>query len=537
MTWSDRLRPIQAERCETLHHQCRAAQARYQLFAQTPECRLPVVVAVSGGLDSVVLLHLLHDLTAEWGVTLHIAHLDHNLRPDSALDAALVGQLAHTLELPFHTERLPPGSLTRPGSDGLEAAARRARYRFLTEVALTVTPPDQTPVIALAHHANDQAETLLLHLVRGSGLQGLGGMRWVSERRIGTFWPDAPPVQATRSVRLVRPFLGVQRADLLRYAQARELPWREDGSNTDQRLTRNWLRHTILPSLTTLNPNLIETLGRTAQLVREDQDRLLALDQATLSTLLIEPQSTGSPGSVPDRVVLDLMGLRAHPPATQRGVLRAAVALLTPETTLDFAQSEALVAALPATGQASGPHPINTAVGWSVAGATTTRPARLSLHRPTALPFAPIHPWLDATWRATIGTLALPTMGTLRVNADWCLAVKRLPVTALPADWRMRQSPWQTVFDAERGEPLSLTTPQPGQRFAPLGMNGRQKLVGDFFTDRKIPVALRAGWPLILDGTTGTVLWVCGVQPGHHARLTDQTQTVLQLFWHPAPQA
>ncbi len=536
------LRSNPAGKPETLLQQCRAAQARHQLFVRLSDRPVTVVVAVSGGVDSVALLHLLHHLTAEWGLTLHIAHLDHNLRPDSAADAAFVAQLAQESNLPFHTQRLPAGLLTSDADEGLEAAARRARYGFLTQVAVAVTPPDQLPVIALAHHANDQAETLLLHLVRGSGLRGLGGMRWVSPRTVGELWPDAPADQSSRQMQLVRPLLDVTRADLLRYAQTHALTWREDSSNSDQRFARNRLRHTVLPALATLNPNLIDTLTRTAQIVQAEADRLAALDQATLATLLLEPQGAAQANNTPtdhapERVVLDLAALAAHPTATQRGVLRAALAwVATPATNLDFAHSETLLLALHEPWQSSGPHALVANLAWSVAGATATTPARLSLHRQDSLPFAPAHPWLDEKWRATIGKLSLSIPGTTPVDSDvgsdWVLEITCLPSDALPSDWRATLHPWQTVLDADQVATLRLTTPQPGQRFAPLGMGGRHKLLGDFFTDRKTPVSLRPGWPIIVDGATDTVLWVCGAQPGHHARLTAATRTVLRLAWH-----
>ena len=157
---------------DLVRQQCQAAQARHHFFrgpttppADQPQ---PVVVAVSGGADSVALLHLLHSLASPWQIALQVAHVDHNLRPESAADAHFVAQLAAQWQLPFHLQQLAPTDLAESG-EGIEAAGRRARYRFLTEVALTITPPGQIPVIALAHHADDQAETLLLHLCAAAG--------------------------------------------------------------------------------------------------------------------------------------------------------------------------------------------------------------------------------------------------------------------------------------------------------------------------------------------------------------------------------
>lgn len=527
---------------DPLVQQLWAARVCHGFLTGTPAAPLCVVVAVSGGADSVALLHLLYHLAPTWGLTLHVAHLDHNLRPESREDARFVAQLAAAWQLPFHQQQLAPSALAA-SPEGLEAAARQARYQFLTQVALTVTPATQKPIIALAHHANDQAETLLLHLVRGSGLRGLAGMRWVAERLIGELWPDAPLAHQMRPLQLVRPFLGVQRANLLQYLQTHQLAWREDASNADQKFVRNRLRHTILPALSTINTNIVDTLARTAQILQQEADRATALDQAALAAVLIEPiwslaqlqqrqQRLTHLTERPERIVLAIADLVALPVATQRGVLREAIALLTkPATMLDFAQVELLLAEVQPPFAANGPHPLLADIGWSVVGASRSTPARLSLHRMAALPFAPDHPFLDTQWRATVGSIPLPQEGTLSLATGWSLTTTRAMLVSLCAEWRRQGDPWTAYLDAEQvGTPV-LTTPRPGQVFAPLGMGGHRKRLGDFFTDRKTPAALRSGWPLIIDQVSGEVRWVCGYQPDHRARITEGTKVVLRLVW------
>ncbi|MCE7988943.1 MAG: tRNA lysidine(34) synthetase TilS [Caldilinea sp. CFX5] len=529
---------------DPLVQQCAAAQARHQLFPVTREQAQPVVVAVSGGADSVALLHLLHILAPTWRLRLHVAHLDHSLRPESAADAQFVAALADQWQLPFHHRQLPVGALTA-GDEGIEAAGRQARYAFLTEVALQVTPMVQTPIIALAHHADDQAETLLLHLVRGSGLSGLGGMRWRSVRWAGDLWPDAPSAQQQRRLHLVRPFLGAQRADLLRYLQAAGLSWRVDSTNQDQRFVRNRLRHDVLPALAEINGNVAQTLARSAAILQAEADRLEALDQAALLTVLIEPRwspavlqmwqeqnRSAQLATAPVRVVLDLTKFGQLSVAAQRGVLRKAFSLVTKQGLIpDFAQIETLLTAVQPPLSTSGPHSLLADVAWTSAGAIDNTPARLSLHPVDALPFAPTHPFLTASWRATAGAQPLPIGAAIRLDDGWTLAVTPLPIAALPPDWRTTGDGWQVYLDADQiGHPV-LTTPQPGYSFAPLGMNGRHKTVGDFFTDRKIPVALRPGWPLIVDQQNNEVLWIGGYQPSHRVRITAQTRRVLRLAW------
>lgn len=515
------------------------AQTRHQLFPKrTNEQPLTVVVGVSGGADSVCLLHLLAQVAPVWRLDLHVAHLDHNLRLESAADAAFVRQLAATLQLPLHTVRLAAAALTnQPG--GLEAAARRARYAFLLRTTINVTPVGQVPCLALAHHADDQAETVLLNVVRGSGLQGLSGMHWRSSMALCDFVDNAPlahasPAQGT--VQVVRPFLNVRRAEILAYLKAQQLAWCEDASNQDPTFLRNQLRHELLPRLTQMNPNLVETLGRTAQILAGEAARLQRLDRQTLAGLCLEPvfsaEGTTEVVTTKARVVLDLEKLLALDWVDQRGVLRQALALLQPGLQeVGFEQVESLLWALRSNSHASGPHPLLHDLQWSVAGATPQSAAQLSLHRQSVLPFLPDHPYLDEAWRQALGVLALSNQGQVTTPGGWMLQLEEMLVTNLPPDWQRRDQPWQVYLDADQVGALVLTTSQPGLQFAPLGMSGRHKALGDFFTDRKVPVSLRTGWPLLIDQATAKVLWVCGLAPGHSARITPATQKVLCLRW------
>ena len=147
----------------------------------------PVVVAVSCGADSVCLLHALVQMATAWGLALHVAHIDHGLRPQSAYAAEFVGDLAAYFGLPMHQTALDPAVL-RIDAAGLEAAARRARYTFLCEIARQTTPTHLLPCVAVAHHANDQAETVLLRLAQGSGTCN-GWEHWYSEAEDGTLKP------------------------------------------------------------------------------------------------------------------------------------------------------------------------------------------------------------------------------------------------------------------------------------------------------------------------------------------------------------
>ena len=190
-----------------------------------------VLVAVSGGADSVGLLRGLARLKRPGGGRLWVAHFNHGLRgAESDEDERFVADLATQLDLGFHSGRTA-GKLTAPGRDGLEAAAREARYRFLQQTAEKVG----ARYLVTGHTADDQVETILHRILRGTGLAGLSGMN-----RVRALNP---------AVTLVRPLLGLRRMDVRHYLKAIDQSWREDASNTCLDATRNWIRHELLPSI------------------------------------------------------------------------------------------------------------------------------------------------------------------------------------------------------------------------------------------------------------------------------------------------
>ncbi|MBI1298565.1 tRNA lysidine(34) synthetase TilS [bacterium] len=455
-----------------------------------------VVVGVSGGADSVCLLHLLARHAPEWQLTLHVAHLDHGLRPDSAADAEFVAALAADWGLTLHQRRLLPGVLPRN-----EDAARRARYTFLADVAAETG----ATVVAVAHHAGDQAETLLLHLLRGSGLAGLAAMR-----------PVQPlPQDVPADVRLARPLLGVQRTQILRYLHAHALPYRQDPTNVDTSYTRNWLRHSLLPHIAERFPAAEDALTRAAAILADEADRADAANRAAFATLLHPTEECDDP---PSRTTLDRRGLVSRDAATQRGVVRCAWAALTGPTdalTFDLVEQVRHTAASAQTN--AGPAPLAAGISLTVAD------NQLILHRGDV---RPDHPFLARDWAAR----GCPVPGVLDTG-NWLLRAEILDRARIhPSSWQNNADAWTAYFDADVAGEIRLSTPQPGTRFAPLGLGGRHKQVGDLFTDQKVAPLWRSGWPLILR-TDGEILWVCGVQPGHMARVTAQTQTILRLSW------
>ena len=498
---------------DDLLHLVEQMQRVYCLFSEDQTLRQTVVVAVSGGMDSVCLLHVLSVMAPVWQLDLHVAHVDHALRPQSTLDMVAVRDLAAQLRLPFHTVRLD-GDALRADPVGLEAAARRARYRFLCATAINVTRSALVPVLAVAHHSGDQAETFLLRAVQGSGLTGLAAMRTVAEIAPGD-WSDRP-------VRLVRPLLAASRAAIRAYVLRNQLTWREDESNADMAIRRNLMRHEVLPLLERLNPRVVDALARTAALLADDADRLHALDQDAFRTRVTYQDA--------DRLLLDLAALRQLNPSAMRGVLRTALAQMGADLrTIGAVQLASLATAVARESGLSGPHPLADRIDWSTVAEFDGAP-RLALHHHAALPILPPGPWLDPVWRKTQVRLRLPINGEVEVG-DWILECSTVERSQLQSDWRRNRERWTAFFDAgTTGSPV-LTTPRNGLLIDPLGMEGKRKQVGDLFTDAKIAPPLRSGWPIVERADGERAFWICGLTQSHATRVTEQTARVWIVRW------
>jgi len=516
MEASARTSPVSSS-LRSLSTPLRRAQERYVLFPRpAPGRRHLVLVGVSGGGDSVALLHGLHALAQEWRLLLHVGHVDHGLRPDSEEDAAFVAQMARELGLPCHLHRLEPTALRGPGRN-LEAQARQARYRALARMAREAWTRSGEAVdpaivsVAVAHTATDQAETLLMRLIRGSGPVGLAGMRPVRLLVEGSAESSA----ALPRIHLVRPLLEVTREEVRAFLRAAGLPWREDPTNRDLDRMRNRIRHGLLPRLRELNPQAEQALARAGLLLADEVDRLLRLDQEAFARLRVHQDS--------DRVVLDRAGFLSLDRATQRGVLRWVWKVMgaSPEA-LDYDTVEEIRLALVQRPGATGPHPVGGGVGW------TASREHIVVHREGTPAFPPEQPHLSpgARW-------PVPIPGEVVVSG-WRLRAEVLAREDLPPDWT-RQGPWHAFLDAQRLRSPVLTTPRPGMRIQPLGMGGRSRSLGDLFTDCRVPPALRPGWPMVVDEATEQVAWVCGLRVAHPFRITEQTRRVVHLWWEATP--
>jgi tRNA(Ile)-lysidine synthase len=489
-----------------------------------------VVVAVSGGPDSLCLLHILNRLRTHHKWSIHIAHLNHCLREiDADEDMLFVAQLALKMQLPCTIEAVNVISVAQEHRLSLEEAARQVRYGFLADVARRVG----AHAVAVGHHADDQSETVLMHLLRGTGLAGLRGMlpsidlkklRYIRS----TPTPTSPSSQIPH-VRLIRPLLSVTRAAIENYCRVHSLSPRFDRSNLDTTIFRNRLRHELLPLLETYNPNIRALLWRTAELA--------AVDHATLTAAVDDAWEQEVTEENENHISFDLDGWRALPLALQRATLRRAAYQLRPRLRdVDFIHVKAAVdvASNGSTGaQATLPQGLLLSVGYQ-----TLRLAIADAHPP-----APNWPllWNDEPIPVAVpGKTHLPSSSLLG-PALWSLEAGICNVernTAL-----INPDRWTAYLDMDQlDDLLTLRRRRPGDRFQPLGMDGNSVLVSDFMINAKIPRRWREHIPLLVhnrQGATGEdkIAWIVGWRIDERAKIAPKTHRTVRLRWHQAGHA
>jgi len=424
-----------------------------------------VLVAVSGGADSVALLHFLADLAEAWRLRLHVLHVDHQLRPDSPADADFVRALGARLGVSVDVV-----TVTVDPRGSLEAAARESRYAALEAGAARVGAHR----IALGHTADDQAETVLMRLLEGAGVRGLAGI---------------PPVRG----RIIRPLIELHRAALEAELRRAAIPWVEDPTNRDPKFLRNRVRHELLPLLAdSYNPAIAGALTRVSTLAR---DTIAALDRAAAAEL--ERLATFDAGAV----TLPLGPLRALPRQIAAEVLRQAAGRLGSRAPLRAWSHNGLRRAL-AVPPPRRPFRLG-GVTIEVSGALA-RLARASL------------PALVARPLGIPGRTELPEIGQAleaRIVGAEAYAVPR--------------DPSRVAFDADElgGGPLTVRARRRGDRFVPFG--GAERRLKTLLIDAKVPRWDRSRVPVIEAG--GVIIWIGHLRRSATARVTARTRRVLEL--------
>lgn len=458
-----------------------------------PQAVGKIIVGVSGGPDSLALLHVLRQICPP--ASLVAAHLHHGLRPEADAGERLVVETAAAWNIACHVERADVVTLARQQGWTLEEAGRKARYHFFARLAAQVG----AAAVAVAHNAGDQAETVLMHFLRGSGLTGLRGMQPISQV------PDAPDLI------LLRPFLEIGRPEIEAYCREHNLHPHEDRSNLEPSFLRNRLRHELLPLLAEYNPQIERHLQHLATVVAADDDLLNALLQQKWPDLVEESAS--------EWITLDRQKWLALPLSLRRRSLRRAIAQLQPtlaDLTFRSLEQARQVAETGNVGaRASLPGDLALSVGY----------ARLAIKRETAvLPItAPQLPGAEP--------IALPIPGRVELANHWYIEATELNDVNLELVAANRD-PWLAFIDLAAAQALQIRPRRPGERFQPLGMGGQSAKVKDVMINRKIDARLRPFWPLVANDTH--LIWLVGHQLDRRARVTATSRRLVQLRCRPS---
>lgn len=433
-------------------------------------------VAVSGGPDSVLLLYFMEMLADESGLTLAAVHFNHRLRgAESDGDEALVRGLAQAMHIDYLRSEAEVGRLARTSRCNLEAVARELRYKYF----FSLVEQGGLDWVATAHTANDQAETVLMRLLRGAGTRGLGGIYPVLDQKV------------------VRPFLGVTRAEVMQEIASRELAYRIDSTNLDVRLRRNKVRIELLPLLAKeYNPEIVSVLSQLADCSREDEVSLEALARERAQPW---PMQERGEERIPVATLRDL------PPALARRVLRQMLqSVRGASSSVSYDHIEALrrLAAGAHSGRVltlPGGTVARREFAWLVVGRLDASPSPEDFSYSMSLPGELTVPELGCTYRLKILTPGGPAEA-YNLNKVVGLDARKLAGEVVLRNWRA------------------------GDCFRPLGSRGTRKLK-ELFRERKIPQARRKNWPVMLCG--GQIVWVRGFPPAQNAAATRQTQRVL----------
>ncbi len=445
-----------------------------------------IVVAVSGGPDSTALLQLLFLLSGRWGWTLTAAHANHGFRPEeSEREAAWVRAFAEERGIPVVYQELQVPAYLKQHGGNPQDAARLLRYRFLLETARRLGAGR----IALAHHADDQAETVLMRLLRGTGISGLGGI---------------PMRRMEQNVELVRPLLRITKNELLEELDRQDIGYCTDSSNTKLTYTRNRIRLEALPYLARFNPSVAQALNRLAGLASSDDDYLNREAEQAFRRMA---------QAVQGGLRLDRRDYATLHVALQRRVLKLILNYVSSGTEpQDFEEVERIRSGLLQEGK---PNAV-----WQTGGLRVVRAydeVRVEQAEQISAGLAYCYTMEEAD-----GELWIP-------EASCRLVFRTVPAAELISG----PDGEQAFFDEDALRfPLTVRNRRDGDRMRPDGLNGSKK-VKDIFIDHKVPQAVRERLPLLVDREE-KVLWIPGLRRSGTAKVIDGTRRVVCVHYLPA---
>ena len=489
----------------------------------------PVILMVSGGADSMALLHMAVteplDLGDGAGLTrianerLHVLHVNHLLRGEDAdADQHFVQENCDSLGISCTVLRVDVARLAQERDGNVEDVGRRVRYDAARELAQKLCTEQgvsrQKAKILTAHTADDRAETFMMNVMRGSGMSGLASI----PRHRGLIY---------------RPLLDYTHDQLKDWLKARGLDWHEDATNTDTHYLRAYMRHNVLPLLKARNPLLVQTVCKIADLMTDEDDYLEAKAARKLRQITLRKSESS--------LVLDALKLSSTDVVIARRMVRIVARQLIPEAWLEFRHVDAVLEAVAAgVGVANLPQNLEARVRLGTVTFSFTGAAR-SAGSAAAAVAASGEPAGTSPAAATFGEhLAVP--GTLELADGRVLSARILPVehgfdvvsyaTAHSQEWlgeSVLLDARACGVDPVHGGSLWVSGPEAGDTMQPLGMHGQSKKISDLLGEAGVPVESRSMMPIVRTNIRGHVVWVAGIRPDERVKCTQDTKQLLEL--------
>ena len=500
----------------------------------------PVILMVSGGADSMALLHMAAteplDLGDSAGLShiakerLHVLHVNHLLRGEDAdADQHFVQETCDSLGVPCTALRVDVAKFAQERDGNVEDVGRRVRYDAARELAQKLCTEQgisrQKAKILTAHTADDRAETFMMNVMHGSGMSGLASI----PRHRGLIY---------------RPLLDYTHDQLKDWLKARGLDWHEDATNTDTHYLRAYMRHNVLPLLKARNPMLVQTVCKIADLMTDEDDYLEAKAARKLRQITLRKSESS--------LVLDALKLSSTDVVIARRVVRIVARQLIPEAWLEFRHVDAVLEAVAAgVGVANLPQNLEArvrlgTVTFSFTGAARTVGAASAAGSASAAGAGDVsatsgEPAGTTPAAATFGEhLAVP--GTLELADGRVLSARILPVehgfdvvsyaTAHSQEWlgeSVLLDARACGVDPVHGGSLWVSGPEAGDTMQPLGMHGQSKKISDLLGEAGVPVESRSMMPIVRTNIRGHVVWVSGIRPDERVKCTQGTKQLLEL--------
>jgi len=447
-----------------------------------------IVLGFSGGADSICLLDILHKLNHE----VVVAYFNHQLRPSMDEEVQFVKRIAEKYKFDFKLGTEDINNIARKTNKGIEETARSFRYQFLIKVA---EDTDSSSVV-VAHHADDQVETILMNLIRGTGLNGLIGMDYVSY------------CEFSKSTPILRPFLDVWKDQILSYCEENDLTFTIDETNTDEVFTRNSIRASLIPFLEKYNPNLKQGVIRMSGILHEDHTFIKQYSEEVIGNVILLQKT--------NFVEINIQTYKQYPISVQRYIING---ILRDYFNIGKKKSFYLIENI---------RKVLTREKTSHSS-RLLKDLQIFVEKDRGYLLTNRDDLEGEGWLKLENDMAEVTIpGFTPINKNWCLKSTVLSIDEVGEIFKRNENSYCAYLDAELTKrKIIMRKRHAGDRYAPLGLSGHTMKLSDFWINKGFPKRFRADWPLIISNKQ--LIWIPGFQPAFNVRITESTEHVLQL--------